>query len=99
MHIRASIGPTMPRTPSILVCATLLFGTIAIGCGDPKGAAGAIGAPVKQKVEQKVAPQDSRTVKLNPEVPDAQQKVTPVAPAEAKVLEATPVAPIDQKVQ
>jgi hypothetical protein len=75
-----------------ILCGALLL--LTIGCGDPKGAAGAIGAPVqkmdpskmnKSAKDAKIAPQDSRTMKFNPEVPDAQQKVTPVAPIEQKV--------------
>lgn len=92
----------MPRTTYL--CAALLSLALA-GCGDPKNAAGAIGAPVqsneskmnKSANESKVAPQDSRAVKFTPAVPDAQQKVNP-APVDEKAQKVTPEPPIDSKI-
>jgi hypothetical protein len=78
----------MPRTTSLFVCATLLCALV--GCGDPKHAAGAIGAPAQKMDPSKM----DRSPKSN-----AAQKVTPVAPVDQKIAPADQkIAPVEQKI-
>jgi hypothetical protein len=59
----------MPRTTSLVVCATLLCAFT--GCGDPKNAAGAIGTPAQNNKAQKVVPAEQK-------IAPAEQKIAPV---------------------
>lgn len=94
------------RHPLVLPAFAIVC--LLAGCGDPKGAAGAIGAPAAgqdpSKMDKK-APSDVKLLKATPTTPIADDKQAPragdgsVRPVGGDAAQkVTPVAPVESKI-